>query len=321
MPKLTIILPVYNGAEFLEKCINSILANTFKDFELIIVNDGSTDGTAAICDKFSNQDKRVIVCHNSNHGVSYSRNYGIERANGEWVGFVDADDWIAPDAFQTITDNIDSDKTDLISFGLWSVSKDQVFAIDLPSMCNGKFSFMREQLLRGWTVVWNTFFRKDFLNRYGLRFKLGRIIGEDFELLFRAYFYARNIAVIEKPLYYYNRMNENSALHRMTIKQYDEIIAANLSVAQFYKDNNIYNIFKDVLAWKILRAKQDYVLDASMHEKFLRIYPESHRYILSCPTLNRKIKLMMWLLTHKMGWITRLIVGLRNKVKNIDDKN
>ena len=310
MPFLSIILPVYNGSKFVGKCIDSILGNTYTDFELIIVDDGSTDATAEICDRYAARDKRVVVYHNTNHGVSYSRNFGIDHANGTWVGFVDADDWLAGDAFSTIATNTQNDKTDVVCYGFLSVTKDNETAVRLPSVVGGKFSFMREQMLHGWTVVWDTFFRKDFLERHALRFKEGITIGEDFEFLFRAFYYAKDIVVIDKPLYYYNRMNEDSALHKMTVKHYDEIIEANLLVAQFFKENGILDEFREIVAWKVLRAKQDYVLDVATHDKFLAIYPECHKYILSCPTINNKIKLMMWFLTHRMGWVTKLMVGM-----------
>ena len=316
MPLFSIILPVYNGSKFVRKCIESIIVNTFSDFELIIVNDGSIDATASICDSYAIRDKRIVVYHNSNHGVSYSRNFGIDHAKGSWIGFIDADDWFASDALATIADSTKTDETDIVCYGFWSVTKENESSVQLPSIGQGKIPFMREQMLHGWTVVWNTFFKKDFLERYRLRFRKGITIGEDFEFIFRALYYANDIEVIDKQLYYYNRMNEDSVLHKMTVKHYDEIIEANLLIAQFFKENRILSEFKDIVAWKVLRAKQDYVLDIATHDKFLSIYPECHKYILSCPTINKKIKIMMWLLTHRLGWISRLIIVVRNSIKN-----
>lgn len=316
-PKISVIVPVYNSEKYLHRCIDSILAQTFTDFELLLVDDGSKDKSGVICDDYVTTDPRVRVFHKPNGGVSSARNLGLDNARGEWICFVDADDWLTQDAYETIICNIKSYKTEIVGFGFWSVFKAQTYPVEYPSIENGKIYFMREMLLHGWTVVWNTFFRKDFLNYYKIRFTESISIGEDLELLFRAYLHANEIVVIDKLLYYYNRMNENSALHRMTVKQSDDIIRANLSLAQFFKDNNVYDKFRDIIAWKVLKAKHDYVLDAKTHDKFLSIYPECHKYILSCPTINKKIKIMMWLLTHRMGWMTRVIVRLRNQVKKI----
>lgn len=310
-PELSIILPVYNGEKYIERCIESILSNTFKDYELIVINDGSTDYTQNICDSYAERDERIKVFHNSNHGVSWSRNFGIEKSNGNWISFVDSDDWLSENAFETIF-NIQSEECDIISFGFWSVSDKHKSKIRLPEINKGKTHYIRQQLLLGWTVVWNVWFRKEFLNEHSLRFNNELSIGEDSEFLFRAYFYARGIRVVNEALYFYNRTNEESALHRMNKSHYDEIISANISIAQFFKDNNVYENFKDIMAWKILRAKQDYVLDVKTHDKFLAIYPECHKYIISCPTIGKKIKLMMWFLTHRLGFITKQIVYVRN---------
>lgn len=316
MLKVSLILPVYNGEKYIGRCVDSILSQSFCDWELIIVDDGSFDATAAICDEYARKEPRIRIHHKKNGGVSAARNTGISIAKGDWIGFVDADDWLSPDALETIAENINSDSSDILCFGFHSVTKDEVGIITLCDTCKGKTHFMREQMLHGWTVVWNTCFRKSFLNEYGLWFNEEISIGEDFELLFRAYYYARNIVVVNKPLYYYNCTNEESALHRITVRHYDEIIGANLSVAQFYNDKGVIDEFRDIVSWKILRAKQDYVLDIKTHDKFLSIYPECHKYILNCPTLNTKMKIMMWFLIHRMGWMTRLLVGLRNSIIN-----
>lgn len=99
-PALSIIVPVYNIRAFLEKCINSILAQTFTDFELILVDDGSTDGSGEICDIFAKKDSRIKVLHKENGGVLSARKSGIQSARGEYIGYVDGDDWIAPAMYE-----------------------------------------------------------------------------------------------------------------------------------------------------------------------------------------------------------------------------
>ena len=102
MPKISIIVPVYNVEKYLEKCVRSILAQTFTDFELILVDDGSPDSSGAMCDQFAEQDQRVKVIHKENGGLSDARNAGIEIATGEYLGFVDSDDYIADDMYETL---------------------------------------------------------------------------------------------------------------------------------------------------------------------------------------------------------------------------
>ena len=94
MPKLSIIVPVYKVEQYINKCIDSILNQTFTDFELILVDDGSPDNCGKICDEYAQKDERVRVIHKENGGVSSARNLGIDEAKGEYVSFIDPDDWI-----------------------------------------------------------------------------------------------------------------------------------------------------------------------------------------------------------------------------------
>ena len=113
---ISIIIPVYNVEKFLPQCIDSILAQTYKDFELILVDDGSPDGSPAICDSYAQRDERVRVIHQKNAGVSAARNNGIEHAKGEWISFVDSDDWVEPSYIEDF--HLDQDDADMIVQGL-----------------------------------------------------------------------------------------------------------------------------------------------------------------------------------------------------------
>lgn len=106
MSRVSIIVPVYNGERYLEKCIKSILTQTHADIELILVDDGSTDASAAICDGWAQKDARIKVIHQENRGVSAARNAGLDIATGDYIGFVDADDEIAPETYETILQQI-----------------------------------------------------------------------------------------------------------------------------------------------------------------------------------------------------------------------
>ncbi|HDT8050800.1 TPA: glycosyltransferase, partial [Enterococcus faecalis] len=121
MPKISIIVPVYNVEKYLEKCVRSILAQTFTDFELILVDDGSPDSSGAMCDQFAEQDQRVKVIHKENGGLSDARNAGIEIATGEYLGFVDSDDYIADDMYETLYNQIVTYEAELATVGMIDV--------------------------------------------------------------------------------------------------------------------------------------------------------------------------------------------------------
>lgn len=106
---ISIIVPVYNTEKYLDQCIQSVLAQTYTNWELLLIDDGSTDSSGAICDKYAAEDKRIRVFHKENGGVSSARNLGLDNAKGEWISFVDADDWIEPQSLHTLFENRDSD--------------------------------------------------------------------------------------------------------------------------------------------------------------------------------------------------------------------
>ena len=120
---VSIILPVYNGEAHLEQCIRSVLAQTIEDIQLILINDGSVDGTAGICDRYAAEDRRVMVIHQENAGVSAARNEGLQAATGEYIGFVDADDWIDVDYLQHMVATAGDADADMVVSGFVSDNK------------------------------------------------------------------------------------------------------------------------------------------------------------------------------------------------------
>ena len=110
---LSIIVPVFNVRNYLSDCIDSIISQSYSDFECILIDDGSTDGSGAICDEYAKKDSRIRVFHKENGGVSSARNIGLDNASGEWIYFVDSDDQILPGGLQTMVDWI-SDNVDIV---------------------------------------------------------------------------------------------------------------------------------------------------------------------------------------------------------------
>ena len=117
-PKISIIVPVYKVEKYIHKCIDSILAQTFTDFELILVDDGSPDNCGKICDEYAKEDSRIVVIHKDNGGVSDARNIGISRANGEYIGFVDSDDYIDKDMYKNLYESCLNNKADISIIGI-----------------------------------------------------------------------------------------------------------------------------------------------------------------------------------------------------------
>ena len=125
-PTVSIIVPVYNAEKTLERCVDSILNQTYQDFELLLVDDGSPDGSGALCDAYARQDSRVRVFHQENAGVSAARNLALDHAAGEYLQFLDSDDWITPDATSSLVRAAREHQCDLVIADFYRVCGDRV---------------------------------------------------------------------------------------------------------------------------------------------------------------------------------------------------
>ena len=126
MPKLSIIVPVYKVEQYIHKCVDSILNQTFTDFELILVDDGSPDNCGKICDEYAQKDERVRVIHKENGGLSDARNFGLKEAKGEFVSFIDSDDWVDLDLYSDVLTYADANKLDVVCFDVYEVKGEKI---------------------------------------------------------------------------------------------------------------------------------------------------------------------------------------------------
>lgn len=179
MPKVSVIIPVYNSEKFLARTIESVLNQTFTDFELLLVNDGSKDASPSICDSYAAQDKRVRVFHKPNGGVSSARNCGLDNANGQYIAFLDNDDLYYPEFLQTMVSNIgdfdyllasfkESEKID--SWDAVSRKKDFMQHVDAHNHLEIN-EYAKDLHFTIFGIIWCTLFRKSIVDKYNIRFK------------------------------------------------------------------------------------------------------------------------------------------------------
>lgn len=219
MPKISVIMPVYNKARYIERTINSILSQTYKDFELIIVDDGSTDGSELICDKFEQIDSRVKVFHIENSGVSNARNIGMENAKGEYIQFIDADDYIDTNMLYELYQVIQNYTPDIIISGVKKVDYmgNEIINI-LPPMSGIKDkytmmeNFAKDQKDTGiYGCVSNKLIKKSIIDRYKIRFNTNIWLAEDLDFYLELYNYTSKIYFQMESYYYYLQEAENSS--------------------------------------------------------------------------------------------------------------
>lgn len=308
---ISVIIPVYNVEKYLHRCIDSILNQTFPDFELLLIDDGSTDNSGRICDDYAKKDNRIKVFHKSNGGVSSARNLGLDEAQGDFIAFCDSDDWVSFDMYEKLYVKAILSKAEIVycDFYMHYGSDDnQVYKTISPS--KDKTVFLRNYM-SSFTVMWNMLVKRDLYDVYNLRFPLHIVYREDYHLSIRLYHYAKVIEKVSIPLYYYDRSNLNSALHQRAKRKVNDELICDLDIVSFFIKEKVIDRYKDKVSWGILRDKQNLVLDAKTHKDFLSIYPESHVYIWSCPFIGIKMKCMMWLLVNHLGFLVKGINVVR----------
>lgn len=219
MPEISIIVPVYNAEKYLHRCVDSILNQTFADFELIIVDDGSCDNCAVICDQYAITDNRVCVIHKQNGGVSSARNAGIEIARGKYIMFCDSDDYVSNKWCEQLYRVVISNPRAFICCSLERIvedgnctpnGNDELLNNSVESFITTSYFDIYKKGLSAY--CWNKIFLSEVIRMYGLRFDTKRKIGEDAEFCVKYCEYCSSCLYIPNALYYYIQQ-PNSAMH------------------------------------------------------------------------------------------------------------
>lgn len=205
MPTISVIVPVYNVERYLQRCIDSILAQTYIDFELLLINDGSKDRSYIICDEYALKDPRIRVFHKENGGVSSARNLGLDNARGEWITFVDADDYLFKDAFENL---LKDPQADLIvggfsHIGVFSGRERRFSPINRIIDIKVDVEFLTNMINFYLTTPWCKFFRNDIICAKKLKFNKYLLYGEDTDFVFQYVLQINSIQFISKQVYCY----------------------------------------------------------------------------------------------------------------------
>ena len=210
MLDFSIIVPVYNSAATLQKCLDSILNQTFENYEVILINDGSTDASWNICQQYKSKDERFIILNQENSGPSQARNCGLEIANGDWICFVDSDDWISPKMYEIMLKHLKEKNADICACGIMTVYPDRKCPMNIQSVIGGAekiFSLLYDDAAYP-VSAWNKLYKRDCWKE--LRFPLGKIC-EDAFTTYKLIDKANLIVQITDPLYFY-RIRKDSIM-------------------------------------------------------------------------------------------------------------
>lgn len=210
---ISIIVPIYNVSKYLDKCVESILNQNYKNIELILVDDGSTDGSEKKCDDWAKKDSRVVVIHKENGGSADSRNVGMEAAKGDYIGFVDSDDWIAPEMYEKLMVAIQERNLDMAVCFFKAVS-DENYVFNNTEYPTTEYTgrdfanlIIAEKKPRISYAIWKCLYKREVIK--DIKFYKGVHYNEDAVFLIESLWNAKKMAFIDAPMYYY-RVHESS---------------------------------------------------------------------------------------------------------------
>lgn len=201
MKLLSVIIPVYNVKPYLEKCVESIVDQTYHNLQIILVDDGSTDGSQTICDELAQKDSRIVVIHKENGGQSTARNVGMDRAKGDYIAFVDSDDWLERNMYEVLINQLEAHDADLVACSFYECKGDEKKAVGDSkniSVFNTEEIFINKNQLR--FLVWNKVFRRSFVEK--LRFVPGQVY-EDFHFCRQVFLKTKKLIYLDVPFYDY----------------------------------------------------------------------------------------------------------------------
>lgn len=246
MPEVSVIVPIYKVENKIKRCIDSLLEQSFVDFELILVDDGSPDKSAEICDRYAEIDSRIRVIHQQNGGVSKARNHGLESATGKYVTFVDSDDYVEVDYLKVLYDAIQNE-VDISICGIYycndqnSDKLEQKRYVDTIISINDEHTEYIADLLinRRFNYVYGKMYRNDVIQRYSVRFKEEISLGEDTIFVFDYLTHASKIAIVENAYYNYIKYSEGTLTSKFCRDIFNRYMYISRYIVRFFENQKI----------------------------------------------------------------------------------
>lgn len=289
-PKISILVPVYNVETYLRRCLDSILAQSFTDYEVILANDGSTDLSSRICDEYAERDERFRVFHRENFGISATREFALFNAKGDFVQFVDSDDWIEPDMLEVMYQEAINQNADIVGCCFREHWPKRVINHNVYYV--SQKDFIRDVISSHWGVVWNKLFSRQLFADGDIHFPEGIDGGEDYVVCVKLMLQAKKIVCVNRLLYNYNRFNVSSTMNTMTRKKVQDQIDATEIIISELKERGLENTYDLQLQKRKFNAKMG-LMKISIKE-WARLYPECNFLVHTMKWGRQKIKALLF---------------------------
>lgn len=298
-PLLSVIVPAYKVEEFLSRCLDSIIGQTYKNLEIILVDDGSPDKSGTICDQYAQKDARIRVLHQKNQGLSDARNNGLALAKGEYIAFVDSDDWLDITMYAKLMDLMQKYNLDIVKCAAEEVkhlyTKPFLPKKETPTeqVVEGKQAFdlyFTESLC---TMVWNALYKKTVVQ--GI-LSPSRCHSQDNYVSGRYLYRCQRFFMTKEILYHYNKCNEDSITQVHNRRAFDICICTNkliqdLKTEEGLRDGKYLNLLNHKLSKEIFH----YIRSSGRAQKIYALTPGLKKYLLGNLDLRRKLRLRLLL--------------------------
>lgn len=311
-PLVSIIVPIYNTERYLSKCIESICRQTYRHLQIILIDDGSTDGCGAICDEYAARDVRIRVFHRENSGLVATRMFGLSVATGCYVAWVDSDDWIEPETYERMIATAITGDCDMVWCDVMGVHKDKTVLASI--LYSNAPSEMIRRILKGevpgW--LWNKLIRRTFYDSVNLQLHVDDNMMEDMLQSVELLCANPKMGYISQPMYCYNRTNESA----MTAESRTDIAIKGLNNIRHIHDyltaQGMFNAYRSEFAFLAMKAKL-----ILLQEKGISVaksfYPYAHEH-LSCYRMQPPVSWIYWL-GFNGGWLGAKMITLYLRIR------
>ncbi len=312
-PLVSVIIPVYNAGSTLSIALNSLARQTYTNLEIVVVNDASTDNSEDLIKYFTGIfEKRGIAAkalnHSQNQGVSTSRNTGLESASGDYIGYLDADDWMEPNAIELMVNEAIQKDADIVGCN-WLLSFEQKERkMSQPSFASPQEAI--QKIING-TLRWNLWLflvRRSLYLNSNIRFIPGMNIGEDLRVMVKLLLEASRVCYIDKALYHYGQSNLQSLTKTFSCEHIRQITANVKDVEENVRKSSIASEIKESLPFLKQHIKLPLLISdhEEMYRTWLKWFPEVNRIVMSNGALPLRNRILQWLAVKEQFWAIKL---------------
>lgn len=309
---VSIIVAIYNIDKFINRCLESIRRQTFSDFECILVDDGSTDNSASICDEYCTEDTRFIVIHKKNEGLPQARKTGFEKSTGKYLLFIDGDDWLEKNMLEIMLNKAEASCSDIVICDFY---KDYGKKLKRTTI---NLSTKKKDVMESFIThpgfmnyFWNKLIKRDlFLNE--IDFPRNVTLCEDLYVIFKIIYYAKNISHIPIPLYHYVQTNSFAMTRNITERAYNSKMTVLNNLIDFCSGKENYFDTDKIINFYKIYNRLPLIINKPLRniKLWAETFPESNNYILKVP-LRLDYKILSWLCWKKMYGLAFFLQDLK----------